>query len=126
MQRAVVITGGTDGIGAAVARALFTRGDRAVVLGTDPAKGERLVREAAQTPGEAVFVAADLSLVSDLVRDAENHGGAGSGFLACPPRGNLRVVSGRFRSTRRSCRSTVVISGEVRRLEGALRWHRRL
>jgi NAD(P)-dependent dehydrogenase (short-subunit alcohol dehydrogenase family) len=61
-MRTYVITGGTDGIGAAVARALFRRGDRAVLVGTNPEKGERLVAEA---QGNAVFVRADLSLVSN-------------------------------------------------------------
>lgn len=64
-MKTYVITGGTDGIGAALARTLFTRGDRAVVIGTNPAKGERLVAEAASTPGSAAFVQADLSLVSN-------------------------------------------------------------
>ncbi|MCA2230486.1 SDR family NAD(P)-dependent oxidoreductase [Nonomuraea aurantiaca] len=64
-MKTYVITGGTDGIGAALARTLFSRGDRAVVIGTNAAKGERLVAEAASAPGAAVFVKADLSLVSN-------------------------------------------------------------
>ncbi|MEU7988654.1 SDR family NAD(P)-dependent oxidoreductase [Streptosporangium canum] len=63
-----VITGGTDGIGAALARALFSRGDRAVMIGTSPGKGERLMAEAASAPGGAAFIQADLSLVSDTRR----------------------------------------------------------
>ncbi|MBB3733938.1 SDR family NAD(P)-dependent oxidoreductase [Nonomuraea dietziae] len=63
-----MITGGTDGIGAALARALFSRGDRAVMIGTDPAKGERLESEADSALGKAVFVQADLSLVSNTRR----------------------------------------------------------
>lgn len=38
MTKTYVIQGGTDGIGAAVARALFLRGDHAVILGTNPEK----------------------------------------------------------------------------------------
>jgi NAD(P)-dependent dehydrogenase (short-subunit alcohol dehydrogenase family) len=68
LMKTYVITGGTDGIGAAVARALFRRGDRAVLVGTNPEKGERLVTEAASAPGSAVFVRADLSLVSNTRR----------------------------------------------------------
>ncbi|MEU9871671.1 SDR family NAD(P)-dependent oxidoreductase [Actinomadura sp. NPDC048021] len=64
-MKTYVITGGTDGIGAALARALFSRGDRAVMVGTDPKKGELLVAEAASAPGSAAFVKADLSLVSN-------------------------------------------------------------
>ncbi|MEV0039904.1 SDR family NAD(P)-dependent oxidoreductase [Streptomyces sp. NPDC050804] len=63
-----VITGGTDGIGAAVARALFSRGDHVVVIGTDPEKGDRLAREAATAPGGLDFVRADLSLMSSTRR----------------------------------------------------------
>ncbi|TDF94022.1 SDR family NAD(P)-dependent oxidoreductase [Paenibacillus piri] len=68
MTKTFVITGGTDGIGAAVARALFSRGDHAVVIGTDPKKGDRLIREAASAPGSAAFVQADLSLMSGTKR----------------------------------------------------------
>ncbi|MFE4175437.1 SDR family NAD(P)-dependent oxidoreductase [Streptomyces sp. NPDC056909] len=66
--RTFVITGGTDGIGAAVARALFSRGDHVVVIGTDPEKGDRLAQEAAAAPGGLDFVRADLSLVSSTRR----------------------------------------------------------
>lgn len=64
-MKTYVITGGTDGIGAALARTLFSRGDRAVIIGTNPAKGERLMAEAATAPGSAAFINVDLSLVSN-------------------------------------------------------------
>lgn len=67
-MKTYVITGGTDGIGAATARALFSRGDQVVMIGTDPAKGERLAAEADSALGRAVFVKADLSLVSNTRR----------------------------------------------------------
>ncbi|MEU5696782.1 SDR family NAD(P)-dependent oxidoreductase [Actinosynnema sp. NPDC020468] len=66
-MKTYVITGGTDGIGAAVARVLAARGDRVVVIGTDAAKGERLVRESA---GLVSFLEADLALVADTRRVA--------------------------------------------------------
>ncbi|WP_198036970.1 SDR family NAD(P)-dependent oxidoreductase [Nocardia sp. BMG51109] len=68
MPRTYVITGGTDGIGAAVARTLFRRGDHVVVIGTDPAEAARLAREAHDSTGSADFLPADLSLVSDTQR----------------------------------------------------------
>ncbi|GAA4070604.1 SDR family NAD(P)-dependent oxidoreductase [Actinomadura miaoliensis] len=71
MGKTVVITGGTDGIGAALARALFARGDHAVVIGTDRDKGDRLTREAADAPGACTFLPADLSLVADTRRVIE-------------------------------------------------------
>ncbi|QXT63522.1 SDR family NAD(P)-dependent oxidoreductase [Tessaracoccus palaemonis] len=44
-ERIVVITGASDGIGAAAARALHARGDRVVVVGRNPAKTEAVARE---------------------------------------------------------------------------------
>ncbi|MBA2813712.1 SDR family NAD(P)-dependent oxidoreductase [Streptomyces sp. KM273126] len=68
MSKTFVITGGTDGIGAAVARALLLRGDHAAVIGTNPEKAAPLIREAADAPGSAAFFPADLSLVADTRR----------------------------------------------------------
>lgn len=67
-MKTYVITGGTDGIGAALARTLFSRGDTAVIIGTNPKKGEQLVAEAASAPGSAAFIKTDLSLVSNARR----------------------------------------------------------
>ncbi|WP_237109623.1 SDR family NAD(P)-dependent oxidoreductase [Nonomuraea sp. MG754425] len=71
LMKTYVITGGTDGIGAALARTLFSRGDRAVLVGTSRKKGNQLVAEAALTPGSAAFVEADLSLVSNTRRTVD-------------------------------------------------------
>uniref|UniRef100_UPI003F494179 SDR family NAD(P)-dependent oxidoreductase n=1 Tax=Nonomuraea bangladeshensis TaxID=404385 RepID=UPI003F494179 len=70
-MKTYVITGGTDGIGAALARTLFSRGDRAVIVGTSPKKGEQLVAEAASAPGSAVFIQSDLSLVANTRRTVD-------------------------------------------------------
>ncbi|MFC7329416.1 SDR family NAD(P)-dependent oxidoreductase [Marinactinospora rubrisoli] len=86
MPKTYVITGGTDGIGAAVARALFRRGDHVVLVGTDPVKGDRLVREAGDARGSASFLSADLSLVSETRRVAREVAGAHAavdGLLLC-------------------------------------------
>lgn len=64
MAKTFVITGGTDGIGVAVARALFSRGDHVVVIGTNPKKGDQLIREAASASGSVAFIPANLSLMS--------------------------------------------------------------
>ncbi|GHF15927.1 hypothetical protein GCM10017786_57220 [Amycolatopsis deserti] len=53
-MRTIVVTGGTDGIGAELARELLARGDRVVVVGRNPAKA----------PPGADFVRADLSLLA--------------------------------------------------------------
>ncbi|MGW3495527.1 SDR family NAD(P)-dependent oxidoreductase [Streptomyces sp. NPDC001020] len=59
----IVITGGTDGMGRALARTYLDRGDTVVIVGRDPAK-------AAALP-EAHFIQADLSLVADNRRVIE-------------------------------------------------------
>ncbi|WP_112133239.1 SDR family NAD(P)-dependent oxidoreductase [Glycomyces dulcitolivorans] len=58
-MKTIVITGGTDGIGAALARHRLALGDRVVVIGRDAAKGEALGAE---------IIAADLSLVAEQRR----------------------------------------------------------
>lgn len=60
-----MITGASDGIGAAVARELFSRGDHVVALGTNPEKGAALVRAAERAPGSVEYIQADLSLVAN-------------------------------------------------------------
>ncbi|WP_424532676.1 SDR family NAD(P)-dependent oxidoreductase [Sphaerisporangium viridialbum] len=95
MTKTFVITGGTDGIGAAVARALFSRGDHAVVIGTDPKKADRLIREAADAPGSAAFFPANLSLVSDTRRVVGD-------LLEAYPRIDGLVMCARFFRTYRS------------------------
>lgn len=60
---AIVITGGTDGIGRALARTYLDRGDTVVIVGRDPAK--------AATLPEAHFIRADLSLVAENRRVIE-------------------------------------------------------
>ncbi|TDC12750.1 SDR family NAD(P)-dependent oxidoreductase [Streptomyces sp. 8K308] len=62
----IVITGGTDGIGRALAAQHLRQGDTVVVIGRSEAKFESL---AAEAPGGAAhFVAADLRLVRDTLR----------------------------------------------------------
>ncbi|MGW4693881.1 SDR family NAD(P)-dependent oxidoreductase [Kitasatospora cineracea] len=62
-----VITGGTDGIGRALATAYLERGHHVLVVGTDPAKGEAFRADAHRrgAGGRAHFLTADLSLVAE-------------------------------------------------------------
>jgi len=61
MTRTVVITGGTRGIGLALARERLRRGDAVVAVARDPEPGRRFVEEGGE---RAHFVAADLSSVA--------------------------------------------------------------
>ncbi|CAM3796272.1 SDR family NAD(P)-dependent oxidoreductase [Kibdelosporangium persicum] len=60
MRKTVVISGGTNGMGRATALARIARGDRVIVIGSDPAK----------TVEGARFLQADLSSVPEVVRVA--------------------------------------------------------
>jgi NAD(P)-dependent dehydrogenase (short-subunit alcohol dehydrogenase family) len=65
-----VITGGTDGIGRALALAYLRRGDEVAVIGRDAAKGASFLDDAARIGAgdRARFVLADLSLVGETRR----------------------------------------------------------
>lgn len=60
MRKTVVISGGTNGMGRATALERLARGDRVIVIGSDPAKAVEGAR----------FLQADLSSVKDVVRVA--------------------------------------------------------
>jgi NAD(P)-dependent dehydrogenase (short-subunit alcohol dehydrogenase family) len=67
--RTVVVTGGTDGIGAATALELKRRGAQVWIIGRSQAKGERLVNEAALNSGvgSLQFIQADFSSMSNVL-----------------------------------------------------------
>ncbi|WP_406467090.1 SDR family oxidoreductase [Streptomyces hirsutus] len=60
-DRIVLVNGGSQGIGAAVARAAVREGAVVAVTGRRPAPGEALVAELAAAGGKAMFVRADLA-----------------------------------------------------------------
>ncbi|MFL1429778.1 MULTISPECIES: SDR family NAD(P)-dependent oxidoreductase [unclassified Nocardiopsis] len=64
--RTIVITGGSDGMGRALALERASRGDHVVAVGSTRARGDRLLAEAAGAGlgGRVEFVAADLSTVA--------------------------------------------------------------
>jgi len=68
-----LVTGGTDGIGRAVAMALARGGDRVLLVGRSKARGAQVLAELQELhPGvEHVFLAADLSLLSETARVAD-------------------------------------------------------
>ena len=59
--RTALVTGSTDGIGAAIARALADEGAFVVVSGRNTDRGEKVVAEIGERGGAAAFVGADLA-----------------------------------------------------------------
>ncbi|MFF2777381.1 SDR family NAD(P)-dependent oxidoreductase [Streptomyces sp. NPDC058052] len=69
----LVIAGGTDGIGKALAERGLDRGDTVFVIGRDPAKGRAYLERARArgAAGRARFVTADLALTADTTAAVE-------------------------------------------------------
>ncbi|MET9592111.1 SDR family NAD(P)-dependent oxidoreductase [Streptomyces sp. NPDC006516] len=65
--RTVIITGGTDGIGRALADQRLAQGDTVAVIGRDPAKAAAFLSHARTSEAEerAHFVRADLALITE-------------------------------------------------------------
>jgi NAD(P)-dependent dehydrogenase (short-subunit alcohol dehydrogenase family) len=60
-RRTALVTGSTDGIGVAIARALATGGAQVIVSGRNAERGEQVVQSILAERGEARFAGADLS-----------------------------------------------------------------
>ena len=71
-ERVSLVTGGTDGIGRAVALQLARGGDRVLFVGRSAERGKQVLAELRKArPGvEHVFLPADLSLLSESARVA--------------------------------------------------------
>jgi NAD(P)-dependent dehydrogenase (short-subunit alcohol dehydrogenase family) len=68
----MLVTGGTDGIGQAVASRLAARGATVAIVGRSAAKGQRLQRDLSATlHGTVDFFEADLALMTEVQRLAE-------------------------------------------------------
>jgi NAD(P)-dependent dehydrogenase (short-subunit alcohol dehydrogenase family) len=69
-MKTVVITGGTDGIGRALAQTYLERGDQVAVVGTSQAKGDDFLAAATElgAQGRAWFLPADLGLIDENTR----------------------------------------------------------
>ena len=68
MQKIILITGSTDGIGLETAKLLFSDGHHVLVHGRNPAKLEKAVRTISALPGEGLVerFLADLSVMADV------------------------------------------------------------
>jgi NAD(P)-dependent dehydrogenase (short-subunit alcohol dehydrogenase family) len=73
-ERVALVTGGTDGIGRAVALQLARGGDRVLLVGRSAARGAQMLAELrVARPGvDHAFLRADLSLLSETARVAEH------------------------------------------------------
>ena len=67
-QQVALVTGGSDGIGKAIARALAARGVRVVIVGRSPEKTRRAAEEIGSALADAIV--ADLVLVAEVRRVA--------------------------------------------------------
>lgn len=63
-SRTIVISGGTDGMGRALALRRAAKGDHVIAVGSSAEKGARLIADACGAAGRAEFVQADLSTVA--------------------------------------------------------------
>ncbi|MFH8469230.1 SDR family NAD(P)-dependent oxidoreductase [Streptomyces sp. NPDC017991] len=70
-EQTALVTGGTSGIGRAVAVKLARRGAHVIVTGRDKRRGDEVIAEIDALGGKARFIAADLADFDDVRRLAE-------------------------------------------------------
>src|SRR4030095_15222657 len=63
-----LVTGSTAGIGASIVRQLALENVDVVIHGRDEQRGRRLVDDLTRSGGHAVFIAADLTVATDIAR----------------------------------------------------------
>jgi NAD(P)-dependent dehydrogenase (short-subunit alcohol dehydrogenase family) len=68
--KTIVVSGGTSGIGRALAETYLARGDQVVIIGLDPEKGHGFLEEADRIGSgqKAFFIQADLGLIEENLR----------------------------------------------------------
>ncbi|RDI54079.1 SDR family NAD(P)-dependent oxidoreductase [Nocardia mexicana] len=95
-MKTVVISGGTDGMGKALALTYLRRGDRVVAIGSSPEKGRALVDAAREFGADPrlEFLRADLSLVAENRRVLDR-------IAATYPVVDILVLAARYYRSRR-------------------------
>lgn len=71
-KKTVIVTGGTSGIGLAVAKLFSKEGANVVLIGRDENRGEEAVAEIVHAGGQALFVSGDVGLAADCQRCVES------------------------------------------------------
>src|ERR1700735_381345 len=72
--KTALITGGTSGIGRAIAERLASEGAWVIITGRDQARGREVVEAVEAAGGKARFIAADLASFADVRRLADATG----------------------------------------------------
>ena len=76
--KVAIVTGGTRGIGRAIAQSFAREGAKVAVTGRNPERGAQVVDEIRDADGDAAFFPADLSVEDDvrqMVGDTAEHFG---------------------------------------------------
>lgn len=63
--KTIIVTGGTSGIGLAIARVFASEGAAVAIVGRDQERGESALREVRAMTNRAIFIRADVAQVSD-------------------------------------------------------------